>query len=75
LNRLQSQVNQIQSQLRLGNSPGGNRPAAPALEPLPGDPSLAAQFDNLAILAIELRDRITALETRVTELERRAEST
>ena len=68
LSRLGSQLNQVQSQVnRLA---GGSAPVAqPVPQSTVNDPSLEAQFDNLAILAIELRDRIIDLETRLADLE------
>ncbi|MGB3300046.1 MAG: hypothetical protein WBA76_17425 [Phormidesmis sp.] len=61
---LQAQINQLQS-----NAPasGGSPRPVPAPEApfIPGDPSLAQQFDNLATLAIELKQRVKALEERV----------
>ncbi|NEP18189.1 MAG: hypothetical protein F6J97_15005 [Leptolyngbya sp. SIO4C1] len=70
LRSLQSQISRIQAQLPgLGDSVGGRSPAPP-IEPIPpGDPTLEAQFDNLAILVIELRDRIAALEAQVAAIE------
>ncbi|MEM9906509.1 MAG: hypothetical protein AAF921_15940 [Cyanobacteria bacterium P01_D01_bin.44] len=65
---LQSQVGRIQAQLpRPGGSTGGSRPAPVELPPDLGDPSLDQQFDNLATLVIELRDRIEVLEAQVLE--------
>lgn len=61
---LQTQINQIQS-----NTPASSGSSRPTLTPeapfIPGDPSLAQQFDNLATLAIELKQRVKALEERV----------
>ena len=62
---LQSQVNQIPNIRRRT----GNVSAPPTAVPgLPGDPTPAQQFDNLAILAIELKQRVTALEEQVEQL-------
>ncbi|MEL6137006.1 MAG: hypothetical protein AAFQ61_10055 [Cyanobacteria bacterium J06626_23] len=68
LSSLSSQLSQLQSQVaRLSGRPASPPQSAP--QPTNNTPSLEAQFDNLAILTIELRDQIIALETRVTELE------
>lgn len=68
LRSLQSQVSQIQAQLpRPGGGTGGRRPAPVVSSPDLSDPSLDQQFDNLATLVIELRDRIEVLEAQVLE--------
>ncbi|MBE9078897.1 hypothetical protein IQ241_16625 [Romeria aff. gracilis LEGE 07310] len=72
LRSVQSQVSQLQSQLSRRGPPG--RPAPPtdsAPAPTLNGPSLDEQFDNLAILVIEMRDQVRALESKVAELESR----
>lgn len=72
IRQLEFQVRSLQTQLNQrpnsrpnpGNAPAPSRPTAT----LPGDPTLAQQFDNLAILTIELKQRVTALEEQVTQL-------
>ncbi|AFY80455.1 hypothetical protein [Oscillatoria acuminata] len=77
---LRSQINRLQSDVaRLGRQPAASppisRPQPPEESPplstprQPNDPSLAQQFDNLAILAIELKERITTVEQRLAEIE------
>ncbi|MEM8808838.1 MAG: hypothetical protein AAGF01_22700 [Cyanobacteria bacterium P01_G01_bin.38] len=68
LRSLQSQVSRIQAQIPgPSGSTGGSRPAPVELPPDLGDPSLDQQFDNLATLVIELRDRIEVLEAQILE--------
>ncbi len=64
---LQTQVSQIQSR---SPNPGisSNRPAPTEIPAVPGDLSPAQQFDNLAILVIELKQQVNALEAKVAEL-------
>lgn len=66
---LQTQINQLQSQSPgLDNSPSRSIiTAAPDSFGTPGNPSLAEQFDNLAILVIELNQRVRALEDQLPE--------
>ncbi len=77
---LRSQINQLQSEVaRLGRLPPSSPVISPPqpqdLPPLtptprqPEDPSLVQQFDNLAILAIELKERIQTVEERLAEIE------
>lgn len=76
LTRVESELIGIRSQLNQlsGNrsAPGVSVPAASNL-PIPSRPSRLsdAQFDRLATLVIESRDRIKALEDRVAKLEKR----
>lgn len=66
LRSLQSQVNRLQSQLpRAGN----NRPAPIDRPPSPDTPSFDQQFDTLAVLIIELQQRVSVLETKLEEME------
>ncbi len=67
LRSLQTQVNQLQSQIPRSIGGSNPPPAATTAAPLPGDPSLAEQFDNLATLVIELKQRVSALEAQVSE--------
>ncbi|MGB3293645.1 MAG: hypothetical protein WBB01_11720 [Phormidesmis sp.] len=64
LRSLQTQVNQLQSQLPRSTG-GSSLLPVPSAAPVPGDPSLAEQFDNLAILVIELKQRVAALEDQI----------
>jgi hypothetical protein len=66
LRSLQAQVNQLQSQIPQ-SSGGSSRPSNPLSVPTPGDPTPAEQFDNLATLVIEINQRLTALEARLSE--------
>ena len=72
IRQLEFQVRSLQSQIssipavrqQAGNTP----PPSIDIATPPGDPTLAQQFDNLAILAIELKQRVTALEEQVAQL-------
>ena len=66
LRSLQSQVTRLQSQLsRTSNS----RSTAPDISaPTAEVPSFDQQFDTLAILIIELQQRVAALETTLDEM-------
>lgn len=66
LGRLRSQVRQVESQLAIPNRP---TPSQPPRAPSLTEPSLDEQFDNLATLAIELKQQVRQLETRVAQLE------
>ncbi|MCT7970542.1 DUF5082 domain-containing protein [Laspinema olomoucense] len=75
---LRSQINRLESDVaRLGRQPAASpsisRPQLEEIPPptprQPDDPSLAEQFDNLAILAIELKERIATVEERLLEIE------
>lgn len=76
LSRLETVIIGIQSQL---NQLSANRPAPGVSVPTPSNirfPSRPskysdAQFDRLATLVIESRDRIQALEEKVAKLEKR----
>lgn len=75
ITQLRSQVQQLQSevnQLRRGNSSPLSNPT-PSL-PRPTRPSTLSDrqmIDRLATLAIEAKDRLNALESRVSKLEAR----
>ena len=78
LSRLEVEVRSLRSDLRhlasqvsgVSRSPAASRPIPPpATRPDIFEPSLEEQFDNLAILAIELKQRVVELERRVNELE------
>ena len=83
LGRLESDIYQVRSELsrlesqiysvgRSGNSTVAPPQPTPRYEPnFPRSaPPQSAMFDRLATLAIELKERITSLETRVTRLEK-----
>ncbi len=63
---LQTQVSQLQS--RLPGAASSSSDPAPRLEATAGsyDPSLDAQFDNLATLVIEINQRVRALEAQAS---------
>lgn len=73
--RLRNRLDRLEAALaRVDRSQGGLAPPPPApdLDPTrPQDPSLDAMFDNLATLAIELKERIQVLEAEVDELQSR----
>ncbi|PSB34331.1 hypothetical protein C7B82_02345 [Stenomitos frigidus ULC18] len=74
---LRSQVNQLRSQVAQlsRQAPSTSRPATPSRVPRsPTDPTDPQIIDRLAVLAIEAKDRLTALEGRVSKLERSAVS-
>jgi len=62
---LQTQLNQIPAS---SARPGNNPSPRPNTAPLAGDPTLAQQFDNLATLAIELKQRVRVLEEQVAQI-------
>ncbi len=65
VNQLRAQVNQLSRQ-----APSSVRVAPPSKTPRnPTDPSDPQIIDRLATLAIEAKDRLTALESRVFRLE------
>ncbi|MEL6469146.1 MAG: hypothetical protein AAFQ74_05420 [Cyanobacteria bacterium J06623_4] len=62
---LQTQINQLQSR-RPSSSPAGSRPPdIVSAGPTPGELSFEQQFDNLAILVIEINQRLAAIETQL----------
>lgn len=67
LRTVQTELRQLESRL----SQSGNVPSMPRPSPHYPDagPSLEEQFDNLATLAIELKQDLRALEGRVERLE------
>ena len=72
LNRLESQVRSLQSQIsrlqsQLPRCSGSSRPAPTSSAPVSDAPSFDQQFDTLAILIIELQERVSDLEARLTE--------
>ena len=71
---LRSQLSQIESRLSSRSSTTTASPPI-AVPSLPGDLSLETQFDNLATLAIELKQDLRQLEQRVTALEATVEIT
>ena len=71
IRQLEFQVRALQSQINqrpAAPSRSGNSPPPVETPALPGDPTLAQQFDNLATLTIELKQRVTALEEQVAQL-------
>lgn len=58
---LQSQVNRLQGQVSRPSSHTAPNSSSPPSE----EPSLDQQFDTLAILIIELQERVSALEARL----------
>jgi hypothetical protein len=77
INRLESDLAGIRSQL---NQLSGSRPSAGVNVPTPSVPAGSrrtaylsnSQFDRLATLVVELKERINNLEARVGRLERPA---
>ena len=71
INRLESQVRSLQSQISRLQSQlprsGGSRPARTSPAPVVDTPSFDQQFDTLAILIIELQERVSDLEARLVE--------
>lgn len=65
--RLSTQVNRTESQLSIPQRPP-QRPINPP-PAVSAEPSLAAQFDNLANLAVETKLQVRQLETRINRLE------
>jgi len=64
ISRVQSRLNQVEARNNIPSS------APPANQPSPlNELSLEEQFDNLATLAIELRQDVRDLQARVAELE------
>jgi outer membrane murein-binding lipoprotein Lpp len=71
--QLRSQVNQLRAQVTQlsRQSPSTVRPGLSSKAPRsPTDPSDPQIIDRLAVLAIEAKDRLTALENRVSRLEK-----
>ncbi|MCG8363985.1 MAG: hypothetical protein MJA27_11720 [Pseudanabaenales cyanobacterium] len=68
---LRSDIRQLTSQVSgVSRIPTASRPVSPPVtRPDVFEPSLEEQFDNLAILAIELKQRVVELENRVNQLE------
>ncbi|NEQ44820.1 MAG: hypothetical protein F6K00_15155 [Leptolyngbya sp. SIOISBB] len=73
IDRLESELSQVRSrlnQLAARSNLPQTAPALPANTPSNlNEPSLEEQFDNLATLAIELRQDVRDLQTRMAELE------
>lgn len=73
LNRLENEVSRLRRQRQftpeIPTSEPTPEPAATARPRRPQDLTLEQQFDNLAILAIELKERLTEVENRLDELE------
>ncbi len=74
INQLRAQVSLLQSQVAQISRQGG----APASQPAPrtssGTPYISDRqmLDRLAVLAIEAKDRMNALEQRIARLEKRS---
>jgi uncharacterized protein YceH (UPF0502 family) len=67
LSRLRSQLTRLEASV---NRPSSSAPVPLIEPPLPIDaPSLDDQFDNLATLAIELKQDVRQLQQRLTALE------
>lgn len=71
IDRLESELSRVRSQLTQLAARSGAPTPPPATSTPNGlnDPSLSEQFDNLATLAIELKQDVRDLQTRVAELE------
>jgi outer membrane murein-binding lipoprotein Lpp len=73
VNQLRSQVGQLSRQMPSDGRAVPSRPSPSRATPRsPTDPSDPQIIDRLAVLAIEAKDRLTALENRVSKLEQRA---
>lgn len=72
LNRLESQVRSLQSQVTRLQSQipraGNRQPTTSRTPPAPNAPSLDQQFDHLAILIIELQQRVSTLEAKLNDI-------
>ncbi|MEM7065845.1 MAG: hypothetical protein AAF572_22115 [Cyanobacteria bacterium P01_B01_bin.77] len=64
LRSLQSQVTHLQSQLPRTSA---SRTAPSPAPSIPDTPNIDQQFDTLAILIIELQNRVSALEARLDQ--------
>lgn len=71
--QLKSQVSQLQAQINQLGRQGYTAPTNPASPRVSGSPQLSDRqmLDRLATLAIEAKERLNALEARVTKLEKR----
>ncbi|HEY9888278.1 MAG TPA: hypothetical protein V6D02_07735 [Candidatus Obscuribacterales bacterium] len=71
VDRLESELSRVRSQITRLEAQGSGRSIPPpaADSGLLDDLSLEEQFDNLATLAIELKQTVRQLEARVTQLE------
>ncbi|NEQ51001.1 MAG: hypothetical protein F6K11_12845 [Leptolyngbya sp. SIO3F4] len=63
LRSLQSQVTRLQSQV---SRVGGRQSVSNSPPPAPDDPSFDQQFDHLALLIIELQERVSSLEEQLS---------
>jgi hypothetical protein len=71
---LRSQISQLRAEIaQLRRQPTSQIPPDPPSQRIPRSPSPSENqiVDRLAILAIEAKDRLNALETRVSRLEKR----
>lgn len=75
INNLRSEVSQLRAEVSALRSQRGYAPSAPSVPPSrrARSPELsdAQIIDRLATLAIEAKDRLNALESRVTNIEKR----
>lgn len=72
VDRLESELSRVRSQLTQLEARSGGPSTLPPATSVPGSSnelSLAEQFDNLATLAIEVRQDVRDLQVRVAELE------
>ncbi|MEM9121420.1 MAG: hypothetical protein AAGD09_26600 [Cyanobacteria bacterium P01_F01_bin.56] len=73
IDRLESEISQVRSRLNQLAARSNLPQTAPALPPaISGslnEPALEERFDNLATLAIEMRQDLRDLQSRVNELE------
>ena len=74
VNQLRAQVAQLSRQTPPDSRPAPSRPSPSRATPRnPTDPTDPQLIDRLAVLAIEAKDRLTALEGRVSKLENKLE--
>ncbi|MGF1458510.1 MAG: hypothetical protein ACFBSG_05735 [Leptolyngbyaceae cyanobacterium] len=69
VDRLEAELSRVRSRLNQVEARNNIPPSTPSATPGLNEPSLEEQFDNLATLAIELKQDVRQLEVRITELE------